>query len=592
MADALKAEGNKAFAAKDYDRAIDLFSKALDLDQSNFVLWSNRSAAKAGKRDWDGALADADQCIKVNPTWAKGYARKGAALHGQRRYVEAIETYESGLKIEDNTAIRKGLEEVKAAKAADERGDGADAMGIGNMFSDPGMFAKLAANPRTAKHLADVSFMQKLQLIQQNPQLAQSLLSSDPRMIDVLGALMGIDMQGFSRPDGSDEVPPGVPKSAASPPSSPPPSAKPTPSSGAPAASSSSSKVHEPEDVKMAEAEEDDEDAAAKKAAEAEKKLGSEAYKKRDFATAAAHFSKAWETWPKDITFLTNLSAAYFEQGDYDKSIEACQKAVDEGREFRADYKLIAKAYGRIGSAHAKKDDLAAAIRFFEKSLTEHRTPDILNKLKEVERAKAAADRAAYIDPALSAVAREEGNRLFKEGDFAGAVKSYTESINRDPSDARGYNNRALAYTKLVALPEALKDAEEAIRVDPTFVKAYIRKGSVLFALREYTKALDALDVAREHDEVAGSKSSREIQELVFKIQNAISAQRANETEQETMERAMRDPEVAEIMTDPVMQSILQQAQSNPQALQDHMKNPTVRNKITKLINAGIIRTR
>ena len=61
MADALKAEGNKAFAAKDYDHAIDLFSKALDLDQSNFVIWSNRSAAKAGKRDWDGALADADQ---------------------------------------------------------------------------------------------------------------------------------------------------------------------------------------------------------------------------------------------------------------------------------------------------------------------------------------------------------------------------------------------------------------------------------------------------------------------------------------------------------------------------------------------------
>jgi tetratricopeptide (TPR) repeat protein len=61
MADALKAEGNKAFAAKDYDRAIDLFSKALDLDQTNFVLWSNRSAAKAGKRDWDGALADAEE---------------------------------------------------------------------------------------------------------------------------------------------------------------------------------------------------------------------------------------------------------------------------------------------------------------------------------------------------------------------------------------------------------------------------------------------------------------------------------------------------------------------------------------------------
>lgn len=45
-------------------------------------------------------------------------------------------------------------------------------------------------------------------------------------------------------------------------------------------------------------------------------------------------------------------------------------------------------------------------------------------------------------------------------------------------------------------------------------------------------------------------------------------------------------------MSDPVMQSILQQAQENPQALQDHLKNPVVRQKIQKLINAGIIRTR
>ena len=37
---------------------------------------------------------------------------------------------------------------------------------------------------------------------------------------------------------------------------------------------------------------------------------------------------------------------------------------------------------------------------------------------------------------------------------------------------------------------------------------------------------------------------------------------------------------------------ILQQAQGNPAALQDHMKNPTVRANIQKLINAGIIKTR
>jgi stress-induced-phosphoprotein 1 len=178
--------------------------------------------------------------------------------------------------------------------------------------------------------------------------------------------------------------------------------------------------------------------------------------------------------------------AVYFETGDYDKCIETCQQAVDEGRSMRADFKLIAKALGRIGSAYAKKGDPTSAIKFMEKSLTEHRTPDVLNRLRQLEKDKAEADRKSYIDPEISAQEREKGNNLFKvyqfsdtfllivliypeAGDFAGAVKSYTEAIKRDPSDPRGYNNRATAYTKLVALPEALKDAETAIGLDSKF---------------------------------------------------------------------------------------------------------------------------
>ena len=136
---------------------------------------------------------------------------------------------------------------------------------------------------------------------------------------------------------------------------------------------------------------------------------------------------------------------------------------------MRTDYKLIAKAYGRIGSSYQKKNDLESAIKFYQKSLTEHRTPDILNKVRELEKLKAEEDRKAYIDVEKSAIAREDGNVKFKAGDFAGAVKDYTESIKRDPSDARGYNNRAAAYMKLVAFPEALKDANEAIKVDSKF---------------------------------------------------------------------------------------------------------------------------
>jgi stress-induced-phosphoprotein 1 len=91
--------------------------------------------------------------------------------------------------------------------------------------------------------------------------------------------------------------------------------------------------------------------------------------------------------------------------------------------------------------------------------------------VRELEKLKAEEDRKSYIDVEKGAVAREQGNFKFKAGDFAGAVKDYTESIKRDPSDARGYNNRAAAYMKLVAFPEALKDVNEAIKVDANFGK-------------------------------------------------------------------------------------------------------------------------
>ncbi|KAL1751298.1 hypothetical protein FB107DRAFT_278801 [Schizophyllum commune] len=90
--------------------------------------------------------------------------------------------------------------------------------------------------------------------------------------------------------------------------------------------------------------------------------------------------------------------AVYFEQDDYNKYLETCQKAGDEGREIRADLKLVAKALGRIGSAYHRKRDLANAIEFLKKSRIEHRTPDILNKLCDMEKAKADLD---WVGPLL-----------------------------------------------------------------------------------------------------------------------------------------------------------------------------------------------
>jgi stress-induced-phosphoprotein 1 len=441
------------------------------------------------------------------------------------------------------------------------------------MFSDPNLITKLASNPKTSSFLSDPTFMAKLQQIQKNPANASEMFS-DPRMIQVLGVLMGVDMEmRDSMPE--DATPMTDAPSAASQP-------KPTPSA--------SKKAPEPEPVVEELDEEAQEKKQKKEEADKEKALGTENYKKRNFDEAIAHYTKAWEIY-KDITYLNNLGAAYFEKGDFDKCIEACTKAIEEGRDIYADFKLIAKSYARIGSAYEKKGELPLAIENFNKSLTEHRTPDVLNKLRAAERAKTEAAKTAYVDPAKAEAAREEGNKKFKEMDFPGAVAAYSEMVKRAPEDPRGYSNRAAAFIKLFEFPSAVEDCNLAIKKDPKFIRAYIRKAQAYFGMRKYSDSVDACAEAQEVDnEHHAGANAREIEQQQQKAFSAMYSARDNETEEQTRERLMNDPEIMSIMQDPVMQSILQQAQSNPQALNEHMRNPSIKSKIQKLMAAGVIR--
>jgi stress-induced-phosphoprotein 1 len=49
-------------------------------------------------------------------------------------------------------------------------------------------------------------------------------------------------------------------------------------------------------------------------------------------------------------------------------------------------------------------------------------------------------------------------------------------------------------------MPEALKDAEQAIAIDPKFVKAYIRKALTQQAMKEHSAALETLQKATDAD--------------------------------------------------------------------------------------------
>lgn len=566
-----KQQGNTAFQAKQFEEAVAAFSKAIETAPApNHVLYSNRSAAYVSMGKFLEGLQDAEECVKINPTWAKGFNRVGAAQLGLGDYESASKAYEKAMELDPANAMAKeGLRDAQTRMQASGPGGAAPA-GMEEMFAkltDPMLIDKLKANPKTRDLMTDPGLVQKVRNMQVNPQSIAQDMMTDPRLMTVITTILGIDLNQDPNMGQEPETVPEPAKPAAA------KAAEPAP------------KAAEP----VAEPVEDD----AKTQADALKAQANALYKAREFDEAIALYNKAFETF-EDITYLNNRAAAEFEKGEYDTAIATCKLAVEKGREVRADYKVIAKSFARIGNCLVKKGELKDAVEYFEKSLTEHRTADTLNKLRAAEKTLKDMETASYVDADKAEEARLRGKDYFTAGDWPNAVKEYTEMIKRNPDDARGYSNRAAALAKLMSFPDAVRDCNAAIKLDPAFIRAYIRKANAQIAMKEYKACADTLYEAQAVER-SHNNNPQQLAEIEGLLQKALSQRFApleGETYDQTMARIQKDPEVVEIINDPVMNTILQQAQNNPAALQEHMKNPAVSKKVMILMAAGIIRTR
>ncbi|TGZ55353.1 hypothetical protein CRM22_010410 [Opisthorchis felineus] len=312
-------------------------------------------------------------------------------------------------------------------------------------------------------------------------------------------------------------------------------------------------------------------------AAVVEKESGNAAYKRKDFEQALAHYDKAIELEPTCITYYTNKAAVFFEMGQLEKCIETCEHAVEVGRENRAEYKLISKAYARIAHCYEKMNDLANAKKYYDKSLSECRQPEIEKKARDINSKLKEQERLAYINPELAEVEKNRGNECFQQGSYPEALKFYSEAIKRNPDDAKLYSNRAACYTKLMEFNLALKDCNTCIDLDPQFIKGYLRKGAACIAIKDLNQARKAYRKALEIDPACAEAK-----------QGLMQTFTDDDDPEAARKRAMNDPEIASILSDPAMRLILSQME-DPTALREHLNNPEIASKLMKLIDAGLI---
>ena len=109
--------GNQAFAAKDFSTAVDLYSQAIQKDPKNHVFVSNRSASYGGLEQWDKARDDAKECIRLDPSFVKGYYRLASAQMALQDHDGALATIRQGLTVEpNNPQLTKQMKIVQQQK--------------------------------------------------------------------------------------------------------------------------------------------------------------------------------------------------------------------------------------------------------------------------------------------------------------------------------------------------------------------------------------------------------------------------------------------------------------------------------------------
>lgn len=87
------------------------------MDPKNHVFFSNRSASHGGKADWKASAEDAKECIRLDPSFIKGYYRLAAAQIELKDFDGAVATIRQGLALDkDNSQLLKQMRTVKHLK--------------------------------------------------------------------------------------------------------------------------------------------------------------------------------------------------------------------------------------------------------------------------------------------------------------------------------------------------------------------------------------------------------------------------------------------------------------------------------------------
>lgn len=206
---------------------------------------------------------------------------------------------------------------------------------------------------------------------------------------------------------------------------------------------------------------------------------GQDAFLRRELDKAVEYFTQAVQLDPRYIDAYNARGYTYVSMGQFDQAIADANQVLGMDPQNAYAYAMRAFAYYGLENTAQAMADVEYALQLDPNLAVAYNTRGALNLEFSPRQALADFTRAAELDPHFAGPFLNLGDYYYYAGDYHKAVDYYTQAIQANSLDWRGYFLRGDAYSHLRDYSAAIADYSAVIQLQansPDVYKYYLNR--------------------------------------------------------------------------------------------------------------------
>lgn len=300
-----------------------------------------------------------------------------------------------------------------------------------------------------------------------------------------------------------------------------------------------------------------------------QKEKGNEAYKQGNFEEALHYYENAIELEPTNILFYTNKALALSKLNKHNKAIETIQIAIEVARDTNSSNEMFAKIYEKLNFIYHSKNDEENACKALEKSLQYKREPSLQDRyLKELLKLN-------------QGIHYNAGLNYLRDRNTKDALNEFSIEIGNDPDNLEFKYQKAVCLKEIGLYHSACDEADEIIEKNREHAFAYYLKRDCYYAQHDMFKAY-------YNHKIGQGLYLCNNDDFKKKLNIYKEALKNHALSKDKIKQALSNPDIASILNDEKMVYTLLDLKSMTKEAEKQLPRE-VRTKIKHLRYSGLI---